>query len=330
MLIGVEKRYGREMERGNSAPEILVVIPTFERATLLPSAIESVLDQHYPALRLVIVDDGSTDSTSEVVASYHSRNPELVLYHRKENGGCASARNAGLSYIRGSTRFVCFLDSDDRMLPGKLEREVSLLEANPDAAFTYSDSVLYDDETGKTRIQKCAAAGRPQDFAIEHFTSDEAKSAAQLYRSGVFAAHRFREDLRLSEDSEFLQRVAMDYGAVYCAEPGCWVREHRGSKSRDRAALFITVHATRQQILRNYPAFHARHRRRAEQRIAYLAGLCFDELALQGRWDEATAYATTAGRRAIARMRLVTPIRIGRAVRKRLRPIKRMVTALYR
>lgn len=292
---------------------MLVVIPTFNRATLLRLAVESVLSQSYPWIKLVIVDDGSTDETPEVCERFVSGD-RRVVYLQKIKGGCASARNFGLRCIDARTGYVSFLDSDDRMLPGKLEREVKTLEEHPDAAFTYSDSVIHVQETGSERVQRAAAAGRPDEFAIEHFLSNEAKSCALLYRPHVFADHRFREDLRFNEDSEFLQRVAIEFKCVYCPAPGCWVLEHAGSKSRNLAEISLVVYASSAEILLDYPGFHRRYRDRIDRRMAQLSRTCFSELALRGRWEQAAAYANGAGRKLMCRWRVSAPVRLRRMI----------------
>src|SRR5229473_4513472 len=139
-------------------PQALVILPTYNRASLLPTAIESVLLQDYLHKRLVIVDDGSTDDTREVCSRYLKDWPEIVSYVSKANGGCASSRNIGLQSIDEGTGYVCFLDSDDRFLPGKLSREVALLSRHAEADFSYSDSVLFEEETSREEVRKVAGA----------------------------------------------------------------------------------------------------------------------------------------------------------------------------
>jgi len=211
--------------------KVLVVIPTHNRASMLAEAIESVLSQDYPAKKIVVVDDGSEDETPALCRGYVER--RLIEYVSKANGGCASARNMGLQYIDGSTAYVCFLDSDDRQLPHFLDGAVALLESRPEADFCYADSVIYDEDTGRERLQRIAASGDPGRFAIEHFLTNEAKSGSILYRTATVRQRRFREDLRYNEDSEFLQRVTIECRGVYLPHAGSWVRWHRGSKSRN-------------------------------------------------------------------------------------------------
>ena len=195
---------------GTGEKHVLIILPTYNRADLLPVAVESVFLQNFPHKKLVIVDDGSTDGTRDLCMRFVKDSPGTVVYVFKANGGCASARNVGLQWIDDGAGYVCFLDSDDRLLQGKLSREVALLLRHPDADFSYSDSVIFEEETGREEIWKVAAAGAPDCFPIEHFLSLEAKPASILYRAQTVRGRRFREDFRYNEDSDFLQKVALE------------------------------------------------------------------------------------------------------------------------
>ena len=109
----------------SGAMSISVIIPAYNRESYLAGAIESVLSQTYPAMEIIVVDDGSTDGTAKVARAYGER----VHYIRQENSGAGAARNAGLARARGS--LIAFLDSDDLWLERKLEAQATYLEANP-------------------------------------------------------------------------------------------------------------------------------------------------------------------------------------------------------
>ena len=113
-------------------PLVSVIMPCYNTARYIADAIESVLDQDYPNLELIVVDDGSTDSTRDVIAGYGSR----LRLLEQQNQGAAVARNRGLSEARGDV--IAFLDSDDLWLPGKLSAQVDYLEAHPDIGAVFS------------------------------------------------------------------------------------------------------------------------------------------------------------------------------------------------
>src|SRR5512145_2536109 len=109
-----------------------IIIPTYNQARFLPEAIESAIAQTYPAVEIIVVDDGSTDETPALLKSYTNQ----VTTIRQENYGLAAARNAGWRAAYGD--YLLFLDSDDRILPDKVERHIERLNANPHWALDYS------------------------------------------------------------------------------------------------------------------------------------------------------------------------------------------------
>ena len=115
------------MRNKEKNPLVSVVIPTYNRAWVIKEAVDSVLAQDYKDFELIIVDDGSTDNTSDVLASYG----EDVRVLFQENRGVSAARNRGVAEASG--HFVAFLDSDDLWLPKKLSIQVEFFSKTPDA-----------------------------------------------------------------------------------------------------------------------------------------------------------------------------------------------------
>jgi len=273
-----------------SHQNVLVIIPTFNRAHYLSEAVESVLAQDHCQKKIMIVDDGSTDGTRELCRAFMENHPEIITYVHKKNGGCSSARNKGLDAIDDSIDYVCFLDSDDRFLPGKLSREVRLLTENPDADFTYSDAIIFDTQTGIEKRQRAAAADDPGKFPIELFTTNEAKTSATMYRAGVVASVRFREDFMHNEDTHFLQNIAMQHKAVYADQPGTWVRWHDGSKSRNTIEILKAVIKSNQELILAYPAFHVEHMEKIDAHAKRTRRHLAVELLLNRRFSEVPQY----------------------------------------
>jgi glycosyltransferase involved in cell wall biosynthesis len=104
-------------------PAVSVIIPTFNRAKLLPKAVQSVLNQTFQDFEIVLIDDASTDCTPNVSRSFSDARIRYVRHDT--NRGIAAARNTGVANASG--RFIAFLDDDDEWLPGKLERQVDIL-----------------------------------------------------------------------------------------------------------------------------------------------------------------------------------------------------------
>jgi glycosyltransferase involved in cell wall biosynthesis len=122
---------------------VSVVIPTYQRAAILGRAIESVLDQSYPSVEVIVVDDGSTDGTRALVEKYIASYGDCVRYLYQPNAGVTAARNLGLKAVRGE--FIALLDSDDVWLPWKLTAQVALLQALPEVGMTWTDMTATDE-----------------------------------------------------------------------------------------------------------------------------------------------------------------------------------------
>lgn len=120
-------------------PRVSVVISTYNRERYVGLAIESVLAQTFPDIELIVVDDGSTDSTREVVSRFGPR----VHYAYQDNAERAAARNHGLRLASGD--YVAFLDSDDVWLPDKIEQELRRFEQYPEAGVVFSDAMFMDE-----------------------------------------------------------------------------------------------------------------------------------------------------------------------------------------
>jgi hypothetical protein len=119
---------------------VSVIVPTYNRAHLLPAALDSVVAQTYRNWEIVVVDDGSTDDTESVVRRYG----DGVRYVRQENRGVGAARNVGIAHARGD--LLAFLDSDDYWFDFKLALQVALFQQRPDLSFLFTEfEVLKDD-----------------------------------------------------------------------------------------------------------------------------------------------------------------------------------------
>jgi glycosyltransferase involved in cell wall biosynthesis len=113
-------------------PLVSVIITTYNRKHLLKKAVSSVLAQTYPAIEIIIVDDGSVDGTGEFVAGYTQPN---VRYIRQDNQGVAGARNTGILAAQG--KYINFLEDDDTLYPTKIERQVKILKDHPELGLVH-------------------------------------------------------------------------------------------------------------------------------------------------------------------------------------------------
>ena len=115
-------------------PKVSVIIPTYNSANYLPEAIESVLAQTYKDFEIIVIDDGSTDNTKDVVAPYLDR----IIFSEVPNAGPAEARNRAIR--ESSSEYVAFLDADDIWYPDKLERQLAVFSENQHYSLVHSDA----------------------------------------------------------------------------------------------------------------------------------------------------------------------------------------------
>lgn len=179
-----------------SVPEISVVIPTYNRAHVLPRAIRSVLAQDITDLEVVVVDDGSTDETAQVLTELDDA--RLVSVVQPSNCGVAVARNAGV--LAGSAGFVTFLDSDDEAAPGWLSAFVDARRSGCDLVFCGANFV---------------GPGTAHKLLLPERQGPEMGGIRGLYLAGTYAIdkvlfHRvggFRPGLRFSENTDLGLRI---------------------------------------------------------------------------------------------------------------------------
>jgi glycosyltransferase involved in cell wall biosynthesis len=131
-------------------PKVTVIIPTYNRAKSLPSAINSVLKQSFQDFEIIVVDDASSDNTEEVVRAI--ADPRIKYLRNETNKREAGARNTGVTNSSGE--YIAFLDDDDEWLPDKLKLQVELLDSrSPQVGVVYTGSVRIDSATGRTLDQ---------------------------------------------------------------------------------------------------------------------------------------------------------------------------------
>ncbi len=121
-------------------PSVSIITPTYNRAQYIKEAIESVISQTYSDWELIVVDDGSTDQTFEILDKY-AKQDKRIRYIRQSNAGPSTARNTALAQVSG--KYIAFIDDDDRWLPEKLKLQVELMESDPETGFCYVRFQIY-------------------------------------------------------------------------------------------------------------------------------------------------------------------------------------------
>lgn len=192
---------------------ISVIIPAFNYARYLGEAIDSVFAQTYPALEVIVVDDGSTDDTPAVLATYGDR----IRTIRQQNQGVSSARNSGIAAARGE--YVAFLDADDLWQPAKLEAQMARFDADPSLGLVHCGAESFDAEGQTIHFWREGMEGR---VAINILRLEPVIAAPG---SNIVTPRRVAEeiggfDTRMigSEDWDFAYRVAARYEIGFTPE----------------------------------------------------------------------------------------------------------------
>jgi glycosyltransferase involved in cell wall biosynthesis len=208
-------------------PKVTVVIPTYNSGHFLGDSIQSVLTQTFQDFEIIIVDDGSTDNTKEVVQSF----TDLRLgYVYQENEGVSVARNYGFRLSSGND--VIFLDSDDVLLQDTLRKCVNVLDNYPEAGLCYGQVNMMDEDGYIFRVRKSSFAHNSgivdQKNQIREllFTCRITTSAALIRHQCLNEVGAFHEKLRISEDRHMFIRIAKKFPVAYLAEPLIKYRVH--------------------------------------------------------------------------------------------------------
>ena len=184
-----------------SNPFVSVIIPTFNRSALVIKAIDSVLNQSYQNIELIIVDDGSTDDTNLSLSIYKDR----IKVLSQKNSGVSSARNKGVQESRGD--WVAFLDSDDTWQVDKLEKQVLFLNLNPDYRWIHCDEVWI---RNGVRVNPKKKHAKPEGDIFDSCLALCCVSpSAVMIKKDLFLQHQgFREDFPVCEDYDLWLKLS--------------------------------------------------------------------------------------------------------------------------
>jgi len=227
--------------------QVSIIIPCFNQARFLPDTLECLLSQTYKDWECLIINDGSTDNTIDIAQEYIARDHRFRLIS-KQNGGLSSARNRGIKESKG--RWLQFLDSDDIILPEKLEKQLILLSNAPGPALSFCDYYFCGEHDVHDRISKGKDYEHPR-FVLDHPILDlavrwESKLSIPahcfLFDSLLFTHNKifFDEDLPNHEDWDCWMRVFSLNPHIYPVEEELAVyRQHSNSMATNKKAMWL-------------------------------------------------------------------------------------------
>jgi glycosyltransferase involved in cell wall biosynthesis len=184
-------------------PYFSVILPTYNRAHLLPKAIQSLVDQTFGDWELIIVDDGSTDDTKAVVEKFQD---ERIRYVYQENQERSAARNNGINQAKGT--FICFLDSDDYFLKDKLTNLYTAQQGSKNNSIWF-DGLISEHNGSQKRLPFPVIENGYNNF--EFILSNTLFSQQICGNIEIFKLFQFNPSIRIGEDMELWFRIASEF-----------------------------------------------------------------------------------------------------------------------
>lgn len=309
--------------------KISVIIPTYNRARLISETINSVLAQSFQDFEVIVIDDGSTDSTAQELASFGDQ----IQYLRQGNLGVNNARNHGLAAAQGE--YIAMLDDDDLWHPDKLAVQVQIMDRFPELAFTFSNFWHYKskDSIQPNGIQLWYDEDVDWEHIYEHFITldemtdglpDSVPRSARLYFGQLFMASlnnyyvlpstavfrrslvppglQFAEHDPICGDWEFFARLSREHTVGYLDFETTWNRSHDDDTRLTRTSWEKQLECRIDMLERLYfqdKDFYARHGKQVNSTYySWAMALCRQQL-LNSKPDSA--------RKTLARIRSILP-----------------------
>lgn len=236
-----------------SSALVSVVIPCYNQDRFLPEAIESVLAQTHSPVEIIVVDDGSPDTTSEVAERYPT-----VRCIRQQNQGLPGARNTGLRESRG--KFLMFLDADDRLTAKAVQAHLECFAAHPDAGFVVGDiDRIHEDGSFEFAPRWPVLTANFYEELLK--ANHVANTIAVMFRRTVLeTVGNFDRSLSAAEDYEMLLRAARFFPSAHHRTVVAYYRRYRASMSRKGVLMLGSMHqvmSSQQKFVRGNPRLKA-------------------------------------------------------------------------
>ena len=212
-------------------PCVTVIIPTYNRAHLITHAIDSVLHQTYQNFELIVVDDGSQDNTSDVLANYRGR----LYYIRQSHLGSSEARNTALRMAKGD--YIAFLDSDDRWLPTKLEKQLPFLESDESTGLVHTYTSIIGENGEEVPAESRIRLRLHQQSARKGYSYEVMSKQCIIWPSTIlvrrecFDQSGFDPRVEAFEDWDLYLRIALKYRLVLLPETLVQFRIHKNHRT---------------------------------------------------------------------------------------------------
>jgi len=271
----------------NNDPLISVITPTYNRASYLPETIESVLSQNYRNLEHIIIDDGSSDTTRNLVNAYLDKGK--IRYFYQKNSGQSIARNKGLKEAKGE--FVCFLDSDDRWLPNKLRKQLNAFLVNPDVDIVYGDYIFIDEQGNEISHNNMSrySGNITKPLLKDNFVS---MNTTMTRTTKLKAISGFNENIEVADDYDLWLRLSVESRFLYIPELLAEYRIMNKQLSSNKSKRFASNEKTLLSFFDSNPNLLNPEERKDALNFFYTRAT--RHFSHEGNWDEEKKYLIKA------------------------------------
>lgn len=245
-------------DQKNIEPLVSVFIPAYNAASYIEQAIQSVIDQTYQNFEIIVVNDGSTDETKNIIKRIADKDNRIKVFHNESNLGLSPTRNIGIDLCKGE--YIALLDSDDYISNQRIKKQVFFLQNNPDFDAVSSWMQVFD-ETGHQQIIQYRDT--LSDYKTVSLFYSPVSHAAALFKTSVLQKLRYRSEFKFAEDYDMWFRFLKQYKVAVIPEVLYFYRAHAtqtisesNKKSHDQSHIelikeiqsYFNIHSKKENI----------------------------------------------------------------------------------
>lgn len=228
---------------------VSVIMPAFNSERYIVESIESILNQTYHNIELLITDDGSEDNTISIIKSYAQKDSRVKAFFLNGNTGAGSARNNSIKHAKG--RYIAFCDSDDVWLPEKLEKQIRFMQEKK-CCFAFASYYVFDSESRKKGIVLA-----PSSVSLIDTKRDDKIGFLTAVYDTSFYGKFYMPTLRKRQDWAYVLQILQKCGHAYSLrEPLAYYRRAKGSISHNKFSL-IKYNAKVYSTVFGYSVLHS-------------------------------------------------------------------------
>lgn len=235
---------------------ISIICPYYNRQDFLGDCIKSLIAQTYKNLEILLIDDGSTDKSSEIANGFDD---QRIKHIKTDHNGCWSAKNTGIQHANGE--FICFVDSDDFISPDYIEAAIKIIDANPDEDYYYPHFLTIADETGQITnsiwkyVDQSSNSGKNLIYLFYNNLVGGIPHAGALIRRKTFANKLYDDNLVNLADTVFIIKNALSIRFYPIkSQAKYYNRQHQNQTNKNQEARCKAFAELIFYIWENYPA----------------------------------------------------------------------------